>query len=144
MHTSDLPEPVARLLELATNKNSFIGRVPEDLRDALYYANGNGLVAQFSCGFALTNKGLAARAEHRMRSTAPPAQERNGQPPLSDREAEVLALILNNGPLTGKEICNAIDGLDQATLRRHIIKKLKETHGVHNRRGVGYYIDQPT
>jgi chromosome segregation and condensation protein ScpB len=58
--------------------------------------------------------------------------------PLTDREQSVYEYICSNGPVTGKQICNAV-GCDQSTLTTHIIPALKEKRGILLKRGAGYY-----
>jgi hypothetical protein len=82
-------------------------------------------------------------------STMPPDVADRSAPrqvePLTEREQEVLELIPNTeeGGITGKEICEVLGRrgiiIEQSTLTRHIIPKLKHWHGVRNRRTVGYY-----
>ncbi len=58
-------------------------------------------------------------------------------PPLSEREADVDALVRSRGHATGKEICTEL-GISEKVLSNHIIPALKE-RGLKNRRTVGYY-----
>jgi hypothetical protein len=61
---------------------------------------------------------------------------------LSKRAEAVYRIIVQDGPITGREIC-AITRIDQSTLTSHIIPELKELRGVTNdRNGAGYYSPQ--
>jgi hypothetical protein len=71
--------------------------------------------------------------------------------PLTEAEEAVLSVIpfKDSGKgITGKEIVAALAKkgfeLSENTLTRHIIPKLKESYGVENRRGVGYYRSRAT
>jgi ATP/maltotriose-dependent transcriptional regulator MalT len=59
---------------------------------------------------------------------------------LTYNEQVVLELIDKDGPLSGKELCNACD-IDESTIRTHIIPNLKTKFPIKNRRTVGYYLD---
>jgi hypothetical protein len=66
-------------------------------------------------------------------------------PPLTDHEQAVLKVIKDHpGGIQGSKILSILAKrrrvLDQSTLTRHIIPKLKDWCRVRNRRGVGYYI----
>jgi hypothetical protein len=70
-------------------------------------------------------------------------------PPLTDTEKRVLDLIKSQPQgtgVTGSQIVTTLSNqnypIEQSTLTRHIIPKLKQWYGVKNRPGVGYYIDQ--
>lgn len=67
--------------------------------------------------------------------------------PLTELEALVLEVIREQPPgqaITGKAIVAALAKrgvlIEQSTLTRHLLPKLKQDHGVRNRRGVGYFI----
>jgi hypothetical protein len=71
-------------------------------------------------------------------------------PPLTEAEGKVLELIKQQPKgqaITGPEIISSLNKqgfpMEQSTLTRHIIPKLKKGYGVKNRRGVGYYVDAP-
>lgn len=61
---------------------------------------------------------------------------------LTDIEKEVLDYIVEHGPKTGKEICNALGIEDEGSFRSHFLPKIRAVFEVKNRRGVGYFIDQ--
>jgi hypothetical protein len=66
-------------------------------------------------------------------------------PPLTAREQAVLEVIKDHPDgIQGGKILSILARrgrvLDQSTLTRHIIPKLKDWHHVRNRPGVGYYI----
>jgi hypothetical protein len=74
---------------------------------------------------------------------------RNTLPPMTRLEAAVFAIIYEQPPgagITGKEIIRELPKkgftLDQSSLTGRIIPKLK-LRGVKNRRGAGYYYDEP-
>jgi hypothetical protein len=88
---------------------------------------------------------LAAKRDRLPKSATHPVSV-----PLSDTEQKVLDEIKSQVPgtgITGAKICRHLADkgfpIDQSTLTRHIIPKLKASHGVENRPGVGYYIPQP-
>lgn len=73
---------------------------------------------------------------------APPPLE-----PLTERQGTVYKVIVeasNQGRrLTGKEITK-LTGIDQSTLTKEIIPKLKRLRGIANKPGAGYFIPQRT
>lgn len=70
--------------------------------------------------------------------------------PLTDAERRVFNIIARQPVGTGimgKRIVATLHAegysIGQSTLTKHIVPKLKQSHGVKNRRGVGYYVDSP-
>ena len=60
---------------------------------------------------------------------------------LSDIERSVFDYLVQEGPKTGKEICNALGIEDEGSLRSHYLPSIRRRFVVDNRRGVGYVID---
>lgn len=67
--------------------------------------------------------------------------------PLTKRAEAVFQIILQFGPIIGREIIEKLDecchedigSIDQSTLTKDIVPELKRFRGVRNRPGVGYY-----
>ena len=67
--------------------------------------------------------------------------------PLTKRAESVYQIILQFGPIIGREIIEKLDkcghedigSIDQSTLTKDIIPELKRLRGVRNKPGVGYY-----
>lgn len=72
------------------------------------------------------------------RTQTPPA----GEEPLTELQQSVYALIQERGPIYGKSICKEL-GIEYPTFRSHIISVLKKRRAVKNKRGAGYYAEQP-
>lgn len=95
----------------------------------------------------------ARRSEHladvpasEPKGNAKPKPDSETGPPLTDTEERVLKIITAIPEGKGITGCAIVDRLKkqgythaQSTLTRHTIPKLKQWHGVENRRGVGYY-----
>jgi hypothetical protein len=63
---------------------------------------------------------------------------------LTETERKVFDTIVNDGPLSGKELITKIGTFDQSTLTSQIIPSLRKKLGksvVKNHHGVGYFID---
>jgi hypothetical protein len=60
---------------------------------------------------------------------------------LTDPERRVFDEIIDNGPKTGKELCNSCGIIDESSIRAHIIPKLKKSFPIKNRKTMGYYLD---
>ncbi len=67
--------------------------------------------------------------------------------PLTKRAEAVYRIILQFGPIIGREIVKKLDdcshedigSIDQSTLTKDIVPELKRLRGVRNKPGVGYY-----
>lgn len=87
------------------------------------------------------------RAPTRESTQAPPAPL---PPPLTEPEQAVLDVIRTQPPgqgITGIQIIDTLRmrnppvKIEQSTLTRHFIPKLKQGYGVRNRRSAGYYVE---
>jgi hypothetical protein len=93
----------------------------------------------------LRRKHLSAVREELTTYLSLRGHEVHSRPPLSDKELQVLKIIkAQSRAITGPGIIKAIARstnfiVEQSTLTRHIIPKLKKWYGVKNRPGVGYY-----
>lgn len=84
----------------------------------------------------------------RFRATEPPPPL--APPPLTETERRVLDVIKaqpDGSGISGREIIRELNRqnfpIEQSTLTRHIIPRLRNFHGVRNRKSVGYYHVKP-
>mgnify|MGYP002624943743 CR=1 FL=1 len=79
----------------------------------------------------------------RIRPLAPPdiGTETISPPILTDQQQEAFDYIRDHGPKFGKEICRELGISSESTFTSHYVPALK-LHGVRNRRGAGYYLDE--
>lgn len=58
--------------------------------------------------------------------------------PLTEKQQEAFDLIVQKGPLLGKEVCNKLGIPSESVFTKHYVPALKR-HGIRNKRGLGYY-----
>lgn len=68
----------------------------------------------------------------------PKSEQKEAPKPLTEQQQEAFNLIRHDGPLTGKQVVNALGISSESTFTRHFVPALR-THGIRNLRGLGYY-----